>query len=212
MMSTCTTRLRHQPLTTLAGALLLFAWACNSGADKTADTSAPAATDSMSATQPATSSDGMNGMQMAMTGDPDRDFLRMMSDHHNGMIEMVHATVERKDVPDILTVAKRIDTSQDAELDQMVTMLENDYKDAYAPMLMPEAKKMADDLARKTGKGYERAFYEHTIMHHEAAIKMVDAYLPKSTKPAVKQMAEKIRLEQSKEIAEFKAKLAAMKS
>lgn len=38
---------------------------------------------------------GMNRGGMAnMTGDPDRDFFRMMTDHHKGLVAMAHLSVE----------------------------------------------------------------------------------------------------------------------
>ena len=50
--------------------------------------------DSMPAMKAAT---GMPAMKdMATTGDADHDFLRMMSDHHKGMILMAHMTKDRK--------------------------------------------------------------------------------------------------------------------
>ena len=198
--------------------------ACSS-ADKTPDSAAtdnsaiPAATPTQG--QPMNPSDSMAGMQggksmqgmpgMAMTGDADRDFLRMMSDHHKGMILMAHMTTERKPGGAAVGDAKKMDAAQDAELDKMVTMLEKTYKDAYAPRVMPDNQAMADELKGKSGGDYDRSFYQNVIKHHGEAIKMVDEYLPKSKSPAVRQMAEKMKADQTKEIAEFQKKLASMK-
>ena len=155
---------------------------------------------------------GMKGMGgMAMTGDADRDFLRMMSDHHKGMILMAHMTKERKDGGPASADARKLDAKQDAELDTMMTMLEKTYKDPYAAKVMPEHQAMADELKGKTGTEYERAFYQNVIKHHGEAVKMVDAYLPNAKSAAVKQMAMKIKADQTKEIAEFQKKLAAIK-
>ncbi len=160
----------------------------------------------------------MKGMQgpgsmpgMAMTGDADHDFLRMMSDHHKGMIAMAHMTKERKDVGSAATDANKIDAAQDKELDRMMTMLEKDFKDAYAPKVMPDNQAMADKMKGMKGTEYERAFYENTITHHQAAVKMVDEYLPKGKNAAIKQMAEKIKADQKKEIAEFQKKIGRLK-
>jgi uncharacterized protein (DUF305 family) len=160
----------------------------------------------------------MKGMQgsgnmpgMAMTGDADRDFLRMMSDHHKGMIAMAHMTKERKDVGSAAADADKIDAAQDKELDRMMTMLEKDFKDAYAPKVMPDNQAMADKMKGMKGTEYERAFYENTITHHQAAVKMVDEYLPKGKSAAIKQMAEKIKADQAKEIAEFQKKIGRLK-
>ena len=181
---------------------------------------APAA-GAASANQPMSGMNGDSGMKgmpgpggmagMPMTGDADRDFLRMMSDHHKGMIAMAHMTRERKDVGSAAADAKQIDAAQDKELDRMVTMLEKDFKDAYAPKVMPDHQAMADMMKGKKGTEYERAFYENTITHHQAAVKMVDAYLPKAKSAAIRQMAEKIKADQTKEIAEFRKKIGQLK-
>lgn len=154
-------------------------------------------------------SGGMPGM--AMTGDADRDFLRMMSDHHKGMIAMAHMAKERNDVGTAAADARKIDAAQDKELDQMVTMLEKDFKDAYSPKVMPDNQAMSDKMKGQKGTEYERAFYENTITHHQAAVKMVDEYLPKAKSAAIKQMAEKMKSDQTKEIAEFEKKIRQLK-
>ena len=152
-----------------------------------------------------TSHAGMSGMS-GMTGDPDHDFLRMMSDHHKGMIAMAHDAVERKPGLSVTPDAQKLDKEQDQELEKMISTLETDYKDSYTPKIMPDNQAMVDDLKSKSGKAYDRAFYEHVVMHHEQAVKMIDDYLPKAKKPAVKEMAEKMRATQTKEIAEFRQK------
>ena len=204
------------------GALLLIlcasASACSSGGDKaTTDTVAsaavvptPGSSDSMSAMKHVKPSDNIQGMSN-MTGDADHDFLRMMSDHHKGMIAMAHMTKDRKDAGGAKADARKIDAAQDKEIDRMVTMLEKDYKDAYAPKVLPESQTMSDMLKDKKGTGYERAFYENTIKHHQAAITMVDEYLPRGKSAAIKQMAEKMKADQTKEIAEFQKKIGQLK-
>lgn len=164
----------------------------------TASTPAPMAVDT-----------GMGNMPgMDMTGDADHDFLRMMADHHKGLILMVHQTVDRKDKLGVMAIARRLDTEQDAELDGMTTMLEKDFNDPYAPKVMPEHQAMADELKGKSGADYDGAFLQNIVKHHEEAIKMIDEYLPEAKAASVKSMAEKMKGAQSKAIAEFKAKLA----
>jgi uncharacterized protein (DUF305 family) len=75
---------------------------------------------------------------------------------------------------------------------------------------MPEHQAMSDQLKGKSGKEYERAFYQDIIKHHQEAITMIDGYLPKAKNPMIKQMAEKMKAEQTKEIAAFQKKLASL--
>lgn len=154
----------------------------------------------------------MAGMGSKTTGDPDHDFLRMMSDHHQGLISIVHMTIDRKDVGASAADAKKLDEAQDKELDRMVTMLEKDYKDPYEPKIIAEHQAMVDELKPKTGKEYDRAFYQNIIMHHEEAIKMIDGYLPNAKSAAVREMADGMKAAQSREVTDFKAKLAKLGS
>lgn len=151
----------------------------------------------------------MSGMAN-MTGDPDRDFLRMMSDHHKGLIAMVRPTLDKKENLAVTNDASKSDKKQDAELEKMITMLDQQYKDAYTPGMMPDHQRMVDELSGKSGAEYSRTFLKNVIAHHEQAIKMVDDYLPKAKNAQVRNMAAKMKTDQSKEIAEFQKKLSAM--
>ncbi len=203
-----------RPFATLRAAValhaLLFGVAACSAKEKATDTAAGA---------PASPSSGMMHDSMAMggasmsgmtaqTGDADRDFLRTMSDHHKGLIALVHMTQDRSGVGTAKADAATMDKAQDAELDAMMTMLEKTYKDAYAPKVMPEHQAMAVSLKPMSGKGYERTFYENIVKHHTEAIAMIDGYLPKARSADVKAMAEKMKADQSREIADFQHKLA----
>ena len=144
----------------------------------------------------------------ATTGDPDHDFLRMMTDHHKGMILMAHETIESKLTLGVKPIAARLDKEQDAEMDKMTTMLEKTFKDPYAPKVTADNQAMADQLKGKSGAEYDRTFLENVIKHHEQAVKMIDAYLPTAKLPELKKMAENMKAMQSAEITEFKKRLA----
>lgn len=143
-----------------------------------------------------------------VTGDPDRDFLRMMSDHHKGMIAMAHPTIENKEPLSVKDDAKKLDKAQDMEIDKMISMLSTQWTDDYTPSIMPNSQKMVDELKGKSGNDYSRTFLNNVIMHHTEALKMIDDYLPKGKNAEVKRMAEKMKADQSREIAEFKKKVA----
>lgn len=216
-------RARNHMMTLAVASTMLVAAGCSSG-DKSADSAAGggAMTPSTTAVSSATmdSMPGMNtqaasGAQSGsmqgmagMTGDPDHDFLRMMSDHHKGLIQIAHMTKDKKDVGTATADATKLDTKQDKDLDHMMTMLEKDFKDPYTPKVMPEHQQMADDLKAKSGKDYERTFYQDIIKHHQEAVKMVDDYLPKGKNAMLKGMAQTMKADQQKEIQEFQQKVA----
>lgn len=156
---------------------------------------------------------GMEHAQMgAMTGNPDQDFLRMMSDHHKGLIELAHMTKDGKGSTAVVRAdASKLDALQDAGLDTMTTMLETSFKDPYQPKIMPQHQAMVDSLRVRTGIAYDRAFFQDVVAHHQEGIKMIDEYLPKLTRPEIKGMAQRMRDMQAREIVDFQKKLSGLK-
>jgi uncharacterized protein (DUF305 family) len=196
----------------IPGLALIVLAACSKSEQTTDSAAGSAAMPSSATATPVDSGAGhdmssMPGMAK-MTGDADHDFLRMMSDHHKGLIAMAHMTKDRKEGGPAVADATKLDTEQDKELDHMVTMLEKDFKDPYSPKVMPEHQAMADELKAKTGKDYDRTFYQNVIKHHEEAIKMVDEYLPKAKNAMLKDMATTMKATQAKEIAEYRQKVS----
>ena len=207
----------------LLAASILTAGACTAGSgDKAAADSAASAGGAGMAgqTMRSDSAGGMAGMNHDssgamnhagmgnMTGDPDRDFLRMMSDHHKGMITMAHMTIEgaKKGSAAVQADAKKVDAKQDAEVDEMITKLEQQYKDPYDPKISPADQAMVDQLKAQTGTGYDRMFYQHAVKHHQQALMMIDQALTTLKDPQVKAMAERMKRDQTREISEFQRK------
>ncbi|MBX9854833.1 MAG: DUF305 domain-containing protein [Gemmatimonadaceae bacterium] len=201
-------------------ALLAVATACGPKSDDAAAGASAAAPGAGQSTTAATSDTGMAGMDHSKmagmapmggaTGDPDRDFLRMMSEHHKGMIAMAHLTIEeKKGSATAQADAEKIDTKQDAELDSMVTMLEQQFKDPYDPKIMPDNQKMVDELKPLSGSAYDRMFYHHVVQHHQQATQMIDQHLPMLKDAKVRAMAERMKRDQTREIEEFQRKASA---
>jgi uncharacterized protein (DUF305 family) len=189
-------------LTRLTAVVLLgtAASACNSrsdtqSGDRTSDTTSDIA--GGSDTLGVGTGDGVSS--------PDQQFLRMMSDHHTGLIMMAH-DAERKGAR-VKSEADKIDQQQDAELDRMVSMLSTDFNDDYTPKVTPEHQAMADSLKKLSGAAYDRAFREITIKHHQQGIQMMDRFLPQLTGADLKQMVEKMKADQTREIARLKREL-----
>jgi uncharacterized protein (DUF305 family) len=201
-------RLNHVVLATLAFGGAAACAKSDKPADTAATANAPATTTAISGDSMAGhDTSGMQGMAN-MTGNADHDFLRMMADHHEGLVVMTQMTENRKDVGTAAADAAKLDAAQSKQVAQMVTLLEKDFNDRYVPKVMPEHQAMVDDLKTKSGKEYERTFYQDIIKHHQEAIAMIDAYLPRAKNPMVKQMAEKMKAIQTRQIAEFQQELA----
>lgn len=139
----------------------------------------------------------------APSRDADQEFLRMMSDHHEGLIRMAMAAMTRASTPAAQGDAHRLHTKQLDEQKQMLAMLRNTYGETVVPMTMPSARTMNDSLESKSGLDYDRTFYANVIAHHREGIKMMDDVLSRLTKADVRQMAEKMKADQQREITEF---------
>ena len=177
-------------------------------ADRTANTTiAPAVHDSVATGMLPENSASAPPTASAVAPSVDQQFLRMMSDHHKGLIALTHATIERKDRLAVKSEAEQLDTKQDAELDQMVTMLEQQYHDAYAPKISPDNQAMFDSLKLMTGEAYDRTFRQDVIKHHQDGIAMIDQYVPRLTDAKLKSMAEKMKANQQRDIAMLQKKL-----
>ncbi|MES2304628.1 MAG: DUF305 domain-containing protein [Gemmatimonadota bacterium] len=186
--------------------LLLLIAACGSKVERKAvDSTATGAAPGTVAPASAMTGGAMEGM--AMTGDANHDFLRMMSDHHKGLIAMAHETMEEgRGTAASRNDAGKMDAQQDEELKKMVTMLDKDYKDPYEPKVVRAHGAMLDTLLTKSGSAYASTFYRLVIQHHREALTLIDAYLPKATRPDLKAMAEQMKRDQTREIAEFTSK------
>ena len=137
---------------------------------------------------------------------PDQEFLAKMTDHHAGMIEMAQAAMTKASRPATQTDAHNLHTKQQAESDSMVAMIRTDFNGSHTPTVMPENRMMMDSLAAKSGTAYDREFYAQTVRHHQEGIRMIDEYLPRLTNDKVRSMAERMKADQQKEIAEFEKK------
>jgi uncharacterized protein (DUF305 family) len=190
--------------------------ACSGGGGDADDTAAATSTTASAGT--ATAGDSMAGMDHSkMPGmsstpakDADQEFLRMMVDHHEGLTEMLDPALQKASSQTAKADAKKVHDKQHQEQEQMLGMLKTSYDETKMPMVMPSNQSMVDDLKNSpSNAAYDKKMYQHVIMHHEEGIKMIDQFLPRLTKPELKQMAEKMRADQQKEIQEFQRKASA---
>lgn len=180
--------------------------ACSGGSDGATDSAAGAA-----ATPAADSSAGSvagmdHNMNRPAAKDADHEFLRMMSDHHEGMIQMATAAMTKGSNQTVQGDAHKVHTKQQEEQKRMIAMIQSSYGESLTPMVMGSNKTMVDELQSKTGADYDRSFYSNAIAHHREGLQMVDQFLARLQKPEVKQMAEKMKADQQKEITEFEGK------
>jgi len=157
--------------------------------------------------------------EMKMTGDFDLDFVNMMIIHHQAAIDMSEVEIAKGTDTQMKTMAQNIVTAQKAEIEQLHQVVKN-YK-------MPEAKKMKVEMNNELGETMKAMMDKMNNMqmtgntdkdfammmkpHHESAVKMAEDELSHGKQPEVKKMAQKMIVDQSKEISDFKAWLSSQK-
>lgn len=182
--------------------LLLLATACSGKpVDRAADTTTVAADTASGA--------GAHDMAgMAMTGDPDRDFLLMMSNHHKGLIALAHQSMLQggHGTAESQADAQILDARQDREIEQMLAMLKRDFQDPHEPRVSPRDQAVVDSVFTLSGSAYAMAFYRAVVAHQRLAVTMIDEYLPQARREDVKAMVEKMRNDHLSDIKQFEKK------
>lgn len=202
--------LRHR---LVAALLVVTTVACSTKEDTKAPTTVAATASAAPTTTaannsiPGSETTPKNMRGMAMTGDPDHDFLRMMMDHHKGLVAMAHETIKSKKPLGVKSLATRLDAEQDKDMDRMSTVLDSVFKDNYSPSVSPDHQAMADQLLGKSGADFDTTFLQNVVRHHKEALKMIEAYLPNAKMPLVKAMAERIQATEQQEIAELEKRI-----
>lgn len=160
------------------------------------------------ATDTAAGMSGMAGhdMNRPAAKDADHEFLRMMTDHHEGLVQMATAAMSKGSNPTVQGDAHRLHTKQQEEQKKMIDMVRTSYAETVMPMIMPSDRTMLAELQGKSGAEYDKSFYNNVIAHHRAGIRMMDDFAGRVTRPDVKQMIQTMKADQQKDIAEFEPK------
>lgn len=192
-----------RPAATALVAMILVA--CTRGKEGDTDTAAAAESAAGMAAMPG--HDMISNRPAAK--DADHEFLRMMSDHHEGLIEMATTAMTKATRPETQGDAHGLHTKQEEEQKRMLSMIQSQYNETVTPMVLPSNKAMIDSLASRTGAEYDRTFYRNVVTHHREGVRMIDDFLPRLSRAEVRQLAERMKADQQKEIVEFESKARA---
>lgn len=192
--------------------LLSTVMGCSAGSDDSAAADT-AATDTVAVAAADTGMTGMDhssmaGMSRPAPRDSNQVFLRMMSDHHEGMIAMADSAEARAQDSTAKADARELREKQRREQQEMLAMLGRQYQDSITPMLMPSNRTMIDSIRSATGAAVDPMFYRQVAHHHLEGIAMAEALLPHLT-GEVRQMADRMVAEQRREVDEFERKAQA---
>lgn len=204
---------RVQPVSSLRAALcatLLLATAAACGGDTSEDAAAGDTGAAMAAAPADTGMAGMDhskmaGMDRPAARDSNQAFLRMMSDHHEGLIAIADSAEARAQGATTKTDARQLVEKQRREQQEMLAMLGRQYQDSIHPMMMPSNRAMLDSTVRATGATADTTFYRQVVHHHREGVAMSEPMLPHLS-GEVRQMADRMIADQRREIEEFERK------
>lgn len=155
-------------------------------------------------------------MAMPKTNDPEIDFVKMMTMHHQGAINMANVELQEGKNDSLKRTAQKIITEQEAEIQQFNTILSSltvDNTDTeFAMEQMDNMMKggKAADVQLITGD-IDNDFATLMIVHHQGAIDNASAYLHHGNNAQLKTMATNIVKSQTMEIQEMSNWLIANK-
>ncbi len=159
----------------------------------------------------------MNRMEaMTKTNDPEIDFAKMMTMHHEGAINMANVEIQSGKNDSLKRTAQKIITEQQKEIQQFETILSSITVDnmdmEYMQEQMDSMKKMdkAVDVQLITGD-IDNDFATLMIWHHQSAIDNASGYLHHGNNAELKTMANNIIKAQTMEIQELSDWLKANK-
>ena len=219
----------------VAAALLLsvaFLQACNSGDTKSETTSDTTAHSGASTAGHENDGAGsgehdqmmkkmMNDMNaVKMTGDFDLDFANMMIPHHQSAVDMAEQYIPKAKDEKIKSMAQNIINAQKKEIEELRTMITShkpttEKKEEHSASghdagghseLMDAMNKMMEEMKsmKMTGDA-DKDFVTMMIPHHKSAVDMAENEISHGKNVQMKQFAQKVIDDQSKEISEFQS-------
>lgn len=138
-------------------------------------------------------------------------FAQMMIPHHQQAVTISKLALTNSTNPEILALAKTIMGAQEPEIVQMKKWLDLSSAPTEMETEMGMGGMLSDEdmanLAKLSGKAFDRAFLLGMIEHHLGAIEMTEM-IDTSDNSEVKTLSEDIVRSQSAEILEMKQLLA----
>lgn len=147
---------------------------------------------------------------MTMTMDPDHDFAMMMKRHHQGAIEMADyelANGTDGTIKNMAQMMKDAQTKEIATLDSfMMAHASTGHSQPFMDASQAAMKKMDSDADAQILKGNpDHDFVHLMIVHHQGALGMANAELQYGQVAFMKNMAQMMKDDQTKEISDLQS-------
>jgi uncharacterized protein (DUF305 family) len=151
----------------------------------------------------------------------DLQFIDQMTMHHEGAIMSAKSMISDSERPELRELAANIQKSQSEQIDQMQQFRDEWYPDAEQTSGMPAG--MMDDMMgdgmmeemmggsmqeMMGGDETDEMFLRMMIPHHQMAVDMSEKALEDAENPELKDLAQKIKDEQTAEIKLMEGYLA----
>lgn len=151
-----------------------------------------------------------------MTGDFDIDFAKMMIPHHQGAVDMAEKYLPKGADDKIRSMAENIINTQNKEISELRTLIDqhkpSDNKNASASghgakghnELMEAMNNMMEKMRTiKLTANRDKDFALMMIPHHQSAIEMAENEISHGKNVQIKQFAQKVIDDQTREIKAF---------
>lgn len=143
---------------------------------------------------------------MRLTGDPDHDFLRAMSNHHKHVIVLADAALESNRRPEMVNVIRKVEERHGHELDDIAAILRKAFKDTLIPEPNDETRANADAIRRSADN---RSVFLASVAKAESEALVVEkSFLSKGSRPDVKRLAARIKAGETSTISDLRKRIA----
>lgn len=143
-----------------------------------------------------------------MPGDPDHHFAKMMQLHHKGAINMANIVLQDGKDTTIRRMAQMMIQKQTQEIEDLEEFLNTHIPHGENPEFNMKMHMSMDKMDRNADLQIINGNTDHDfailiIFHHQSAIEMADLVIHYGHEPDIKHMAEMMKEDQEKEIAEL---------
>jgi len=149
-------------------------------------------------------------MMAAVGADASDTWVRKMIEHHRGAVEMSNILLPLSQDPNVRQMAQMTIDKQTKEIQQLEQFVRQGEAPApeTANLYRPSEMQMHERMMAATGATVDETWMRKMMEHHRGAIAMSDVVLTQNPPAHIRAMAQKIRTDQTKEIAHLEAMLS----
>jgi uncharacterized protein (DUF305 family)/predicted small secreted protein len=137
----------------------------------------------------------------------DKAFIDAMVPHHQGAIAMAEVALKNAEHEEIKQLSQNIISSQQAEIEELKAIKEEEYGTSEVPMEMgPEQMRgmgMMNPEQLAHSEPFDKAFIGAMIPHHQSAIEMANVAEENTNNPRIRELAKNIVSAQQREIGQM---------